>query len=89
MKFTGLVAQISGIDGAARYSAGRALQQILSVRNCLIGISSPSDSADVCRILVPSSRLWLDVPGRYNFRGATPVGQLGYSLHWCIEDSGQ
>lgn len=37
MKFTDLVTQISGIDSAARLSAGRTLQQILSLRNWLIG----------------------------------------------------
>lgn len=37
MKFTDLVAQISEIDGAARLSAGRTLQKILSMRNWLIG----------------------------------------------------
>ena len=37
MKFTELVTQISGIDGAARLSASQTLQQILSLRNWLIG----------------------------------------------------
>lgn len=37
MKFTELVTQISGIDGAARLAAGRTLQQVLSLRNWLIG----------------------------------------------------
>jgi predicted nuclease of restriction endonuclease-like (RecB) superfamily len=37
MKFTDLVTQISGIDGAARLSAGQTLQQTLSLRNWLIG----------------------------------------------------
>src|SRR5688572_21475933 len=37
MKFADLVTQISGIDGAARLSAGQTLQQILSLRNWLIG----------------------------------------------------
>lgn len=37
MKFNDLVAQISGIDSASRLSAGRTLQQILSLRNWLIG----------------------------------------------------
>jgi predicted nuclease of restriction endonuclease-like (RecB) superfamily len=37
MKLTDLVAQISEIDAAARLSAGRTLQQILSLRNWLIG----------------------------------------------------
>ncbi len=37
MKFTELVAQISGVDGAARLTAGRTLQQVLSWRNWLIG----------------------------------------------------
>lgn len=37
MKFTDLVTQISGVDGAARLSGGRVLQQVLSLRNWLIG----------------------------------------------------
>jgi predicted nuclease of restriction endonuclease-like (RecB) superfamily len=39
MKFLDLVAQISEIDGAARVAAGRSLQQILSLRNWVIGAS--------------------------------------------------
>jgi predicted nuclease of restriction endonuclease-like (RecB) superfamily len=37
MKFTDLVTRISGIDGAARLSAGQTLQRILSLRNWLMG----------------------------------------------------
>ncbi|GEM_PF-1121184 len=37
MKFPDLVAQISEIDGVARLTAGRTLQQVLSLRNWLIG----------------------------------------------------
>jgi predicted nuclease of restriction endonuclease-like (RecB) superfamily len=37
MKFPDLVAQISEIDGTARLTAGRTLQQILSLRNWLVG----------------------------------------------------
>lgn len=37
MKFTDLVTSISGVDGAARLSAGQTLQQMLSLRNWLIG----------------------------------------------------
>ena len=39
MKFLDLVAQISEVDGAARVAAGRSLQQILSLRNWVIGAS--------------------------------------------------
>lgn len=42
MKFTELVTQISGIDGAARLAAGRTLQQVLSLRNWLIGADRKS-----------------------------------------------
>lgn len=37
MKFAELVAQISEIDNVARLTAGRTLQQVLSLRNWLIG----------------------------------------------------
>jgi len=37
MKFTQLVAQISEIDNASRLTAGRVLQQLLSLRNWLVG----------------------------------------------------
>jgi predicted nuclease of restriction endonuclease-like (RecB) superfamily len=37
MRLTDLVAQISEVDGAARLAAGRTLQQVLSLRNWLIG----------------------------------------------------
>lgn len=39
MKFLELVAHISEVDGAARVAAHRSLQQILSVRNWIIGAS--------------------------------------------------
>jgi predicted nuclease of restriction endonuclease-like (RecB) superfamily len=39
MKFPDLIAQISKIDEIARLAAGRTLQQILSLRNWLIGAS--------------------------------------------------
>jgi hypothetical protein len=39
MKFPDLIAQISKIDDIARLAAGRTLQQILSLRNWLIGAS--------------------------------------------------
>jgi predicted nuclease of restriction endonuclease-like (RecB) superfamily len=39
MKFPDLISQISNIDEAARSVAGRTLQQILSLRNWLIGAS--------------------------------------------------
>lgn len=37
MRFLDLVAHIAEVDGAARLAAGRSLQQILSLRNWLIG----------------------------------------------------
>lgn len=37
MKFTDLVTQISAVDGVARHSTDQTLQQILSLRNWLIG----------------------------------------------------
>jgi hypothetical protein len=37
MKFNDLVAQISGVDGAARLSADRTVKQVLNLRNWLIG----------------------------------------------------
>ena len=39
MKFPDLIAQISKIDDITRLASGRALQQILSLRNWLIGAS--------------------------------------------------
>src|SRR5215470_13804587 len=39
MKFPDLIGQISTIDEFARLAAGRTLQQILSLRNWLIGAS--------------------------------------------------
>ena len=39
MKFLDLVAQISEVDGAARVAATRSLQQILTLRNWVIGAS--------------------------------------------------
>jgi hypothetical protein len=39
MKFPDLIAQISKIDEIGRLAAGRTLQQILSLRNWLMGAS--------------------------------------------------
>jgi hypothetical protein len=39
MKFPDLIARISKIDGIARLTGGRTLQQILSLRNWLMGAS--------------------------------------------------
>jgi predicted nuclease of restriction endonuclease-like (RecB) superfamily len=37
MKFNDLVVRISGVDGTARVAAGRTLQQVLTLRNWLMG----------------------------------------------------
>ena len=60
MRFPELVARISGVDGAAQAAAGRSLQQVMSLRNWLIGaciVEFEQDGEDRARYgqrLIPS-----------------------------------
>lgn len=73
MKFSDLVTRISGIDGAAQVAAGRSLQQVLSLRNWLIGAyiiefeQGGEDRAEYGQRLIPRLAEALTEAGRQGF----------------------